>query len=240
LTIDRDGETSTTLMSIRSPEGYPGAEAFLPEQRDLATLRRAAESCRGCDLWEKSTQVVFGEGPEDAELVLVGEQPGDREDIEGHPFVGPAGRVLDEGLEAVGIDRSRVYLTNSVKHFRWEARGRRRLHKKPSRWEVVACTPWLTSELAALTPRVLVLMGATAAQSLLGAGFSVLKQRGRVPDGPAGLVTVATVHPSAILRVPREQRREQMAAFVDDLRLAADLAARSAPRRSARARSTGS
>jgi uracil-DNA glycosylase len=211
-------------MATPSRDGYPGAEAFLPAQRALASLQRAAAGCRGCDLWEKSTQVVFGEGPEDAELVLVGEQPGDREDIEGHPFVGPAGRVLDEGLEAVGIDRSRVYLTNAVKHFKWEARGTRRLHKKPSRWEVVACTPWLTSELAALTPRVLVLMGATAAQSLLGAGFSVLKQRGRVPDGPAGLVTVATVHPSAILRAPREQRREQMAAFVDDLRLAAELA----------------
>jgi uracil-DNA glycosylase family protein len=203
---------------------YPGAEAFLPEQRDLASLRAAAEGCRGCDLWEESTQVVFGEGPIDAEIVLVGEQPGDREDLEGHPFVGPAGRVLDDGLEAAGIGRSRVYLTNAVKHFKWEARGTRRLHKKPSRWEVVACGPWLAGELAALTPRVLVLMGATAAQSLLGSGFSVLKQRGRVPGDPVGLVTVATVHPSSILRVPHEQRREQMEAFVADLALAAELA----------------
>jgi uracil-DNA glycosylase len=204
--------------------GYPGAAPFLPDERDLASLRRAAEECRGCDLWEESTQVVFGEGPVDAEIVLVGEQPGDREDVEGHPFVGPAGRVLDEGLEAAGIDRNRVYLTNAVKHFKWEARGTRRLHKKPARWEVVACGPWLTTELAALTPQVLVLMGATAAQSVLGSRFSVRKQRGRVPDDPGGLVTVATVHPSSILRVPPELREEQMEAFVADLQLAAELA----------------
>jgi uracil-DNA glycosylase family protein len=177
----------------------------------------------GCDLWQESTQVVFGEGPIDAEIVLVGEQPGDHEDLEGHPFVGPAGRVLDDGLEAAGIDRGRVYLTNAVKHFRWEARGTRRLHKTPSRSEVVACGPWLTTELAALTPQVLVLMGAVAAQSLLGTRFSVLRQRGRVPDDPAGLTTVATVHPSSILRAPDELRAEQMEAFVRDLQLAADL-----------------
>jgi uracil-DNA glycosylase family protein len=211
-------------MATVPHEGYPGAEAFLPEERTLESLRRAAEGCRGCDLWEESTQVVFGEGPVDAEIVLVGEQPGDHEDREGHPFVGPAGRVLDDGLEAAGIDRSRVYLTNAVKHFKWEARGTRRLHKKPSRFEVVACGPWLTTELAALTPQVLVLMGATAAQSLLGTGFSVMRQRGRVPDDPAGLVTVATVHPSSILRVPPAQRGDQMQAFVDDLQLAAELA----------------
>jgi uracil-DNA glycosylase len=204
--------------------GFPGAEPFLPNERDLRSLRQAAEACRGCDLWEGSTQVVFGEGPAEAEIVLVGEQPGDREDVEGHPFVGPAGRVLDEGLEAAGIDRDRVYLTNAVKHFKWEARGKRRLHKKPSRWEVAACGPWLTSELEALAPEVLVLMGATAAQAVLGMGFSVLKQRGRVPNDPAGLVTVATVHPSSILRAPPELREEQMGAFVADLRLAAALA----------------
>ena len=133
--------------------------------------------------------------------------------------------MLDDGLEAAGIDRGRVYLTNAVKHFKWEARGTRRLHKKPSRWEVVACTPWLSAELAALTPTVLVLMGATAAQALLGSGFSVMKQRGRVPGDPLGLVTVATVHPSSILRVPPEQRRESMEDFVGDLSLAAGLAA---------------
>jgi DNA polymerase len=206
-------------------EAYPGAEPFLPKRRSLESLRRAAPDCRGCDLWEDATQVVFGEGPADAELVLVGEVPGDREDIEGHPFVGPAGRVLDEALEAAGIDRSRAYLTNAVKHFRWEARGTRRLHKKPSRWEVAACTPWLKAELEVIEPRVLVLMGATAAQALLGSSFSVMKQRGRVPSGPLGLVTVATVHPSSILRVPPEQRTEQMQAFVSDLELVAELVA---------------
>jgi DNA polymerase len=214
-------------MATRQPAAdadYPGAGAFLPEARDLASLRRAASCCRGCDLWEESTQVVFGEGASDAEMVLVGEQPGDREDIEGQPFVGPAGRVLDDALEAARIDRNRVYLTNAVKHFKFEARGKRRLHKKPSRWEVVACTPWLTAELEALDARVLVLMGATAAQALLGSGFSVMKQRGQVPDDPLGVVTVATVHPSSILRVPHELRDEQMGAFVADLQLAAALA----------------
>jgi uracil-DNA glycosylase family protein len=200
---------------------HRGAAAFLPRERDLASLRRAAESCRGCDLWHESTQVVFGEGPVDAEIVLVGEQPGDHEDREGHPFVGPAGRVLDDGLAAAGIDRGRVYLTNAVKHFKWEASGSRRLHKKPTRWEVIACGPWLTTELAALTPEVLVLMGAVAAQSLLGSGFSVLKQRGRVREDP---ITVATVHPASILRAPDELRAEQMDAFVADLHLAAELA----------------
>jgi uracil-DNA glycosylase family protein len=203
---------------------YPGAEAFLPDERDLESLRRAARRCRGCDLWEGATQEVFGAGPDNAEIVLVGEQPGDREDIEGTPFVGPAGRVLDEALEAAGIDRSRVYLTNAVKHFKWEARGPRRLHKKPSRWEVVACTPWLTAEIETLAPRVLVLMGATAAQALLGSGFSVMKQRGRVPGDPTGHITVATVHPSSILRVPHELRDEQMREFVADLQLVAELA----------------
>jgi uracil-DNA glycosylase family protein len=208
-----------------SAPDYPGAEPFLPDTLDLERLRRAAENCHGCDLFKAATQVVFGEGPADAKMVLVGEQPGDREDIEGHPFVGPAGRVLDDAFEAVGIERSRVYLTNAVKHFKWEARGRRRLHKKPSRWEVVACTPWLTAELAVLTPKVLVLMGATAAQALLGSSFSVMKQRGRVPDDPLGLVTVATVHPSSILRVPPEERREAMQDFIGDLSLAVELAA---------------
>jgi uracil-DNA glycosylase family protein len=199
---------------MASHSEYRGAAAFLPRERDLASLRRAAESCRGCDLWQESTQVVFGEGPVDAEIVLVGEQPGDHEDREGHPFVGPAGRVLDDGLAAAGIDRGRVYLTNAVKHFKWESRGSRRLHKKP----------WLMTELAALTPEVLVLMGAVAAQSLLGSGFSVLKQRGRVEEDPMGLVTVATVHPASILRAPDELRAEQMDAFVADLHLAAELA----------------
>jgi DNA polymerase len=200
-----------------------GAAAYLPRSRDLAHLRRAAEHCRGCDLWEPATQVVFGEGPRDARMVLVGEQPGDHEDLEGAPFVGPAGRVLDDALEAAGIDRSTVYVTNAVKHFRFEPRGKRRLHKTPSRTEVVACVPWLSAELTAVEPELLVLMGAVAAQALLGPRFSVTRQRGVVPDAPDGRTTVATVHPSSILRAPPELRDEQLAAFVDDLRLAARL-----------------
>jgi DNA polymerase len=200
-----------------------GAAAYLPPTRDLAHLREAAEHCRGCDLWKPATQVVFGEGPRDARMVLVGEQPGDREDIEGAPFVGPAGRVLDDALESAGIDRSTVYVTNAVKHFRFEPRGKRRLHKTPSRTEVVACVPWLAAELVAIEPEILVLMGAVAAQSLLGARFSVTRQRGVVPDAAEGRTTVATVHPSSILRAPPELRDEQLGAFVDDLRLAAGL-----------------
>jgi uracil-DNA glycosylase family protein len=212
--------------SDADPSDLPGAEAFLPERRDLPSLAHAAESCKGCDLWKPSTQVVFGEGPADASMVLVGEQPGDHEDIEGTPFVGPAGHVLDEALEAAGIERSEVYLTNAVKHFRFEARGKRRLHKTPSRWEIAACGPWLTAELATLEPRVLVLMGAVAAHSLLGNDFSVTKERGHVPGDPTGFTTVATVHPSSILRVPHELRTQQMASFVDDLKVAAELVAR--------------
>jgi uracil-DNA glycosylase len=210
---------------VAASADHPGATPFLPEHRDLASLARAAASCRGCDLWKPSTQVVFGEGPADAELVLAGEQPGDHEDREGVPFVGPAGHVLDQALEAAGIDRAQVYLTNAVKHFRFEARGKRRLHKTPSRSEIVACRPWLSAELAALTPKVLVLMGAVAAHALLGDDFSVTKQRGQVPGDPTGYTTVATVHPSSILRVPPELREEQMTSFVDDLRLAAGLVA---------------
>jgi uracil-DNA glycosylase len=207
------------------PDANSGAEPYLPAERDLPHLARAAASCKGCALWEPATQVVFGEGPDDADLVLVGEQPGDHEDIEGVPFVGPAGHVLDQALEAAGIDRERIYLTNAVKHFRFEARGPRRLHKTPTRWEIVACRPWLSAELAALTPKVLVLMGAVAAHALLGNDFSVTKQRGLVPGDPTGFTTVATVHPSSILRVPHELRERQLAAFVDDLRLAARLVA---------------
>jgi uracil-DNA glycosylase family protein len=200
-----------------------GARAFLPERHDLASLERAAASCKGCDLWEPATQVVFGEGPPDARLMLVGEQPGDHEDIEGTPFVGPAGRVLDAALETVGIDRERVYLTNAVKHFRFELRGRRRLHKTPAGWQVAACVPWLGAELEAVAPDVVVLMGAVAAHALLGDAFSVTKQHGRVPGDPTGRATVATVHPSSILRVPADLRAQQMASFVDDLRVAVAL-----------------
>jgi uracil-DNA glycosylase family protein len=201
-----------------------GAAPFVPATRDLAQLRAAAAECRGCDLWGSATQTVFGEGPERAELMLVGEQPGDREDLEGHPFVGPAGHTLDVALERAGIDRSRVYLSNAVKHFRWKARGKRRLHERPLRSQIVACQPWLRAELESVAPSVLVLLGAVAAQSLLGSDFSVTRERGAVRDVPEGLpAVIATVHPSSILRAPDDLRHLRMEEFVADLRSAAAL-----------------
>jgi uracil-DNA glycosylase len=200
-----------------------GAERYLPDRHSLARMREAAQSCRGCDLWRGATQAVFGEGPAHADLVLVGEQPGDHEDLQGHPFVGPAGRLLDRGLESAGIDSATVYRTNAVKHFKWEPRGKRRIHKTPSRWEVAACRPWLVAELEALSPRVMVLLGATAAQSFFGPGFRVTKERGRELEGPGGATALATVHPSAILRARDDDRTHEMELFVADLRVAAEL-----------------
>jgi uracil-DNA glycosylase family protein len=199
------------------------AEEFLPESRDLAALRRAAKGCKGCPLWAPATQTVFGEGPADVQVVLVGEQPGDREDREGRPFVGPAGRVLDRALDEAGIDRGATYVTNAVKHFKFVERGKRRLHKNPSRSEVVACRPWLDAELAALSPEVVVPMGAVAAQALLGPSFRVTRQRGEVLPLDGDLVAVATVHPSSILRGPEEDREQNFAALVGDLEVVADL-----------------
>ena len=196
-----------------------GAERYLPKTHTLDALREAAAGCRGCDLWEAATQTVFGEGAARARLMLVGEQPGDREDVEGKPFVGPAGRILDEGLEAAGVPRSAVYLTNAVKHFRWVRRGKRRLHEKPNSLQVRACRPWLDSEVEAVQPRLLVLLGATAAQAVLGPTFRVTQHRGKVISTPLGVPAVATVHPSSILRAPDDaSRQEAMAAFVADLR----------------------
>jgi len=190
----------------------------------LDSLRQEAAHCTRCELYEAATQTVFGEGSADAWLVLVGEQPGDQEDKAGEPFVGPAGRVLAEALDRVGLDRAEIYLTNAVKHFRWKARGKRRLHERPLRSHVVACRPWLRAEIDVVSPDVLVLMGAIAAQSLLGAEFSVLRRRGVVDDAPGDLPTVvATVHPSSILRAPDDERRARMDEFVDDLRVAAKL-----------------
>jgi DNA polymerase len=185
----------------------------------LAEVREAAAGCKACDLWRCGTQTVFGEGAESAELMLVGEQPGDREDLAGRPFVGPAGRVLDEALEQAGIDRSGVYVTNAVKHFKWEARGKRRLHKRPDAGEVSACRPWLDKEIELVAPRMVVCLGATAAQALLGRSFRVTRQRGELFPQPAGHVVTATVHPSSILRAPDAAAREaEMAGFVEDLR----------------------
>jgi DNA polymerase len=197
---------------------------------DLEQLAAKAAGCRACDLWRNATHTVFGEGPQDAELMLVGEQPGDREDLAGRPFVGPAGRVLDDALAAAGIDRDGLYVTNAVKHFKWRARGKRRIHDKPNRAEVAACRPWLDGELAAVRPRVLVLLGATAAQALLGPAFRVTRERGR-PIENTGFAdqVVATIHPSAIVRIrgPAE-RAEAERGLANDLRAAAELVSRAA------------
>jgi DNA polymerase len=190
--------------------------------RDLSELRAAAASCQACDLWREATQTVFGEGAEHAKLLLVGEQPGDQEDFQGHPFVGPAGQLLNRALEEAGIDRRRVYLTNAVKHFRWVRRGKRRLHEKPNAQQVRACKPWLESEIGTVKPRLLVLLGATAAQSVMGPAFRVSKQRGQVLPSPFGIPVVATVHPSSILRAADDaSRHAAMEGLVADLRVAA-------------------
>jgi DNA polymerase len=189
----------------------------------LPALRAAAAGCKGCHLWQLGTQTVFGEGSPEAQVVFVGEQPGDQEDKAGRPFVGPAGRVLDEALAAAGIDRSTTYMTNAVKHFKWQARGKRRIHQKPNWTEMTACRPWLEAELAVVKPRVLVLLGATAAQSLLGRQFRVTQNRGRLLESDLADAVVATVHPSSILRGEPGQREANFAAFVKDLKVVADL-----------------
>jgi DNA polymerase len=192
----------------------------MPESLD--EVRAAAAGCQACDLWKLGTQTVFGEGSDSAALMLVGEQPGDKEDLAGRPFVGPAGRILDQALEEAGIDRSSVYVTNAVKHFKWEPRGKRRLHKRPDAVEVAACRPWLDREIELVGPKVVVCLGATAAQALLGRSFKVTKQRGEFFPQLAGHVITATVHPSSILRAPDAEARErEMAAFTDDLRVVA-------------------
>jgi uracil-DNA glycosylase len=204
--------------------GETGSAAdFLPDRRNLTALREAAASCRGCHLWQVGTQTVFGEGPAGADAMFVGEQPGDVEDREGRPFVGPAGRLLDEALAEAGIDRSRAYLTNAVKHFKWQARGKRRIHQKPNWTEMTACRPWLEAELAAVRPRVLVLLGATAAQTLLGRQFRVTQWRGRLIESDLAEAVTATVHPSSILRGEPTEREQNFEAFVADLKVVAKL-----------------
>jgi uracil-DNA glycosylase len=199
------------------------AADFLPDRLSLTALREAALGCKGCHLWELGTQTVFGDGPKNASAMFVGEAPGDQEDKQGKPFVGPAGHILDQALEAAGIDRSTAYLTNAVKHFKWQARGKRRIHQKPNWTEMTACRPWLEAELAVIRPRVLVLLGATAAQSLLGREFRVTQHRGELLASDLAEAVTATVHPSSILRGEPAQREASFNAFVDDLTVVAGL-----------------
>jgi uracil-DNA glycosylase len=199
------------------------AVEYLPERLTLPALREAAGACRGCRLWEVGTQTVFGEGAADADAMFVGEQPGDQEDCAGKPFVGPAGRVFDEALAEAGIDRASVYVTNAVKHFKWQARGKRRIHQRPNWSEMTACRPWLEAELEVVKPRVLVLLGATAAQTLLGREFRVTRHRGELLPSELAEAVTATVHPSSILRGEPEERDTNFAAFVGDLRIVAGL-----------------
>ena len=195
---------------------------LIPKGPTLPRLREAAANCRACPLWEHATQTVFGAGSRSSAAMFVGEQPGDREDTEGTPFVGPAGRVFDEALQLAGIDRSAAYVTNAVKHFKWEPRGKRRIHAKPSWSELAACRPWLEAELAVVRPRILVCLGATAAQALLGRQFRVTRQRGEWIESDLADYVTATIHPSAILRQrDEESRHAEMAAFVRDLELVA-------------------
>ena len=212
-----------------NPGGERSAAPFVPSTTSIRTLSAAAHECRGCDLYKTATQVVFGAGPKSARLMLVGEQPGDVEDRQGKPFVGPAGRLLDEFMEEAGIPRQRVYVTNAVKHFKWEPRGKRRMHKRPRLSEIKACRSWLEAELRAIKPQIVVLLGATAAQSIMGPRFKLMQNRGKLletpgPVGPGLPVerVVATIHPSAVLRAPdSERRRAAYDSLVADLKVVA-------------------
>jgi DNA polymerase len=202
-------------------DGDGTAADLIPPRPSLKKLRETAAGCKACPLWKTGTQTVFGEGAAKADVIFVGEQPGDREDLEGRPFVGPAGRLLDRALGAAEIDRSQVYVTNVVKHFKWKPQGKRRIHQKPNWREIAACRPWLDAEVAVLKPRVLVCLGATAAQALLGKDFRVSRQRGELVDSPLAENTIATVHPSSILR--GDNRELEFEEFVRDLKVVAKL-----------------
>jgi DNA polymerase len=203
------------------------AAPLVPPHPTLASLRAAAARCRACDLWKRGTQTVFGEGARSSRILFVGEQPGDQEDLAGRPFVGPSGRLLDEAMEEAGIDRKSAYVTNAVKHFKWEPRGKRRIHEKPSAMEISACKPWLAAEIAVVRQAIVVALGATAARALLGPAFRVTRDRGRVVETTEFGRVIATVHPSSILRAPDETtRREERRRFVADLRKIARAAAR--------------
>lgn len=222
------------LMGAREKERAmrddAGAAPFVPASASLPVLAKAARACRGCALFEPATQTVFGEGPRHSALMIIGEQPGDHEDLEGHPFVGPAGKVLDEGLAKAGIDRASVYLTNAVKHFKFEPRGKRRIHKKPAHREVLACRPWLEAELASVRPTIILCLGVVAAQSFFGSSFTLSSARGKVRETPWADAFVVTYHPSALLRIPDEEARDEARAdFARDLDMVARLLAKAKP-----------
>jgi uracil-DNA glycosylase family protein len=229
--LHRTGEVAEK-MAKRTANG---SASLIPPHATLAVLTKAAKNCRACDLWKNATQTVFGEGEvaaagakggTGASMMLVGEQPGDQEDVQGKPFVGPAGKLLDQALAQAGIDREKTYVTNAVKHFKWEPRGKRRIHKKPNAVEIAACRPWLDAEIAAVRPKVIVCLGATAAQSLLGRDFRVTQHRGELIPSTLAASLMATVHPSSILRAPDEETRHaEMKKFVADLKKAARLLA---------------
>jgi uracil-DNA glycosylase family protein len=208
------------------------AAELIPDRPTIDKVRAAARDCQACDLWRLGTQTVFGDGAKKAELMFVGEQPGNDEDLSGHPFVGPAGKLLDRALADAGIDRTAIYVTNVVKHFKWEPRGKRRIHKKPNASEIAACRPWLDTEIALVKPRAIVCLGATAAQALLGRQFKVTTGRGRFIPSPHAPLVLATVHPSSILRAPDDEARQrEMQQFVDDLRIVAKALKAESPAR---------
>lgn len=218
------------ILSRNNPEAaIITAASLVPPRRTIPVLRKAASACTACDLWKTATQTVFGEGTSKATIMIVGEQPGDKEDRVGRPFVGPAGKLLNESLAEVGIDRTTVYVTNVVKHFKWAAaeRGKRRIHKKPRQSEIEACSPWLEAEIRVVRPKILVCMGATAAQALLGKQFRVTRLHGRTVESPHAPFVIATMHPSSILRaIDAASRQRQMAEFINDLRHVARLVAK--------------
>jgi uracil-DNA glycosylase len=206
------------MMETNRAGGIGSAADLIPEHSSLPGVIQSSKECKACRLWERATQTVFGEGSETAEVLMVGEQPGDSEDVEGRPFVGPAGQVLDRALEEARIDRSKVYITNVVKHFKWTPKGKRRIHKKPAADEIAACRPWLDAELQLVKPKILVCLGATAAQALIGRTFRVTRERGRFMKSPLAPLITATVHPSSILRAPDEESRDvEMKLFIEDL-----------------------
>src|SRR5438552_3779007 len=213
---------------MTKPKAEGSAADFFPERKTLSAFRNAAANCKACDLWERGTQTVFGAGARRAEVVFVGEQPGNEEDLSGKPFVGPAGRLLDDALHEAGIDRTHTYVTNVVKHFKWEPRGKRRIHKKPNAGEIVACRPWLEAEISLVKPKVIVCLGATAAQALLGSQFKVTRQRGQFIESTLAPYIMATVHPSSILRAPDDEtRHNEKRKFIDDLKKVARVLSKS-------------